>query len=232
MRLIVLGPPGSERETISGLLAAHLGVPVITSGDVFQTGTRADAPFVVQARRHMDAGEPVPEQLLVSLIRDHLARLGAAGFVLDGLPGHTVPAAAVDALLDERGTPVDRAVELVLPDAEVLRRLSGRRLCRACGRVWHLEFAPPSRTDVCDQCGGELFQRPDDSAERVTLGLRSYRPALASAVEHYRSLNKLRSIDATLPPAEICAAATAPRLPPAGPLPSTGRPARPATGSR
>jgi adenylate kinase len=128
--------------------------------------------------------------------------------VRDG-PGDLAAAAALDAMLSDLGTPIDRAIDLVLSDAEVQRRLAGRRTCRGCGRLWHTEFAAPARPDVCDRCGGELFPRYDDSPERITAGLRSYRPAAAVTLNHYGLLGKLISIDATLTPEEITAKALA-----------------------
>lgn len=116
---------------------------------------------------------------------------------------------ALDALLFDLGTPIDRAIDLVLPDAEVLRRLAGRRTCRGCGRTWHTEFAAPACPNVCDRCGGELFQRHDDNPDRITAGLQSYRPAAAATLSHYRASGKLTSIDATLTPAEVTAKALA-----------------------
>ncbi|WP_406046246.1 nucleoside monophosphate kinase [Micromonospora sp. NBC_00898] len=208
--MIVLGPPGSDRAAVAGLVAARLGVPATSLGDVVQAELRAHTPAAVEAVRHMNAGETVPERVLLTMIRDRLARPDtAAGFVLDGFPNHVVRAASIDALLADLGTTLDRAIDLVLSDAEVLRRLSGRRTCRRCGQLWHTLFAPPARSDVCDRCGGGLFRREDDRPERVTAGMLSYRPATAPTLDHYRTLGKLHSVDGTLPVAEIVAAALA-----------------------
>ncbi|GAA5176949.1 adenylate kinase [Rugosimonospora acidiphila] len=206
MRLIVLGPPGSDRGTIADLIGEQLGVPVLRVSDVFQAAARANTPAAVQAMRHMNAGELVPEDVSLSMIRDRLSRPDVAdGFVLDGW-AQAVP---LDGLLSDLGAPLDRVIDLVLSDAEVLRRLTGRRLCRACGKLWHVEFAAPTRPDTCDNCGGELSQREDDSPERVTAGMGSYRPFVAPALDHFRPLGKLISIDATLPQAEIVAVSIA-----------------------
>ncbi|GIG59115.1 adenylate kinase [Longispora fulva] len=209
MRLVIFGPPGSERKAIASFIAARRSVPAITWSDIIKVAVRAGTPLSVRARHHMNVGEPLPEQLLASMAHDHLTRLDATGFVLEGPPDHAARATAIDVMLAGRGTPIDRAVDLTLSDAEVLRRLSGRRLCRACGKVWHLRFAPPARSDTCDNCRGELFQRHDDSPARVALGLRTYRAAMAPALDHYRALDKLVSVDATLPTGVISSAATA-----------------------
>ncbi|MDG4786870.1 nucleoside monophosphate kinase [Micromonospora sp. WMMD1102] len=206
MRLAVLGPPGSEREQVADALAARLGVPVVSLAGIVQAEVRADSPAATQALRHMRVGELVPEHVLLGMIRSRLSQPDVApGFVLDGLPNRSVQGATLDAVLSDLGVAVDGVIDLVLADAEVLRRLAGRRTCRRCGRLWHTEFAAPTRPGACDGCGGELFRRDDDSPERITTGLGSYRPASAVVLDHYRALGKLVSVDATLTPAEITA---------------------------
>jgi adenylate kinase len=210
VRLIVLGPPGSDRESIVDLIASWLGVPAIRASDILKAAVRANTPAARQARRHMEAGELLPEPLVLAMVRDRLAQPDtAAGFVLDGFPNQAMQAGMLDAVLSDLAVSIDRVVDLVLTDDEVVRRLSGRRLCRDCGKAWHLEFSPPARPEVCDTCGGALFQRYDDSVERVTAGLRSFRAAVAPALEHYRSLGTLVPIDATMPQPEIAEAAIA-----------------------
>ncbi|MFK3985643.1 adenylate kinase family protein [Micromonospora sp. NPDC050397] len=206
-RLAVLGPPGSDKDIVTELVAARLGLPAIRLDVIAKAAIRAKTPAGIQATRHMSAGELVPRAVVLGLVRDRLAQPDAGpGFVLCGLPNLAVPATALDSMLAELGAPLDRVVDLVLTDAEVLRRLTGRRMCRACGTVWHTGSAPPARPGVCDRCGGELPQRYDDSPERVTGGLASYRPATAPALDHYHSLGKLLSVDATPPPTEIATA--------------------------
>jgi adenylate kinase len=206
----VLGPPGSDRESIVDLIATWLGVPAIRSSDILEAEVRANTPAGRQAKGHMEAGELLPEPLVLAMVRDRLAQPDvAAGFVLDGFPNQAVRAAMLDAVLSDLAAPIDRVVDLVLTDDEVVRRLSGRRVCRDCGKVWHLEFSPPARPEVCDTCGGALFQRYDDGVERVIAGLRSFRSAVAPVLEHYRSLGTLVPIDATMPQPEIAEAAIA-----------------------
>ncbi|MFI2713833.1 adenylate kinase family protein [Micromonospora sp. NPDC018662] len=204
MRTAVLGPPGSGRESVADAIAARLGVPSIILADIVQAEIRADTPLALQARLHMDVGELVPVRVVLAMIRGRLTQPDVAGgFVLDGFPNHVVTAGALDALLSDLVTPLDRAIDLVLPDTEVLRRLAGRRTCRDCGRPWQTEFTAPTLPEVCERCGGELFQRFDDHPSRIAAGLQSYRPAAEVTLNHYRALGKLTSIDATLTPAEI-----------------------------
>lgn len=208
--MAVLGPPGSGRDTVAIAIAGRFSVPCISLADVVQAGISARTSAAVEALKHMKAGRLVPDHVLLSMIRDRLTQPDVAdGFVLDGFPNHVVAAVALDALLSDLGTLLDRVVDLVLPDTEVLRRLTGRRTCRGCGRTWHTQFAAPAHPGVCDHCGGVLFQRPADSPHSITAGLQSYRPAAAVTLHHYRTLGKLTSIDATLTPAEIITEALA-----------------------
>ncbi|MCI4066262.1 nucleoside monophosphate kinase [Micromonospora sp. R77] len=208
--MAVLGPPGSGRDTVASAIAERLGVPCISLANVVQADISARTPAALQAVKYMNAGRLVPDHVLLSMIRNRLTQPDVAeGFVLDGFPNHVVTAVALDALLSYLGTPLDRAIDLVLPDTEVLRRLTGRRTCRGCGRTWHTELAAPAHQGVCDRCGGELFQRPDDSSHSITAGLQSYRPAAAVTLNHYRASGKLISIDATLTPVEITTGALA-----------------------
>ncbi|MFC6015978.1 adenylate kinase family protein [Plantactinospora solaniradicis] len=206
MRLIVLGPPGSDRQDVAAGVATRLGVPTINLAELVQAEIRAHSPAAQQAVRHMKAGELVPDRLLLAMVRDRLTRSDVAGgFVLDGFPSYKVPAVWLDALLADLGTAVDWAIDLVLTDTEVLRRLSGRRVCRGCHRIWHTGSAPTRRPDVCDRCGGELFRRHDDDPEAITVNLESYRSAVGRTLDHYRSLGRLLSIDGTPSTAEIVA---------------------------
>jgi adenylate kinase len=160
--------------------------------------------------RYMKAGELVPAEVLLGVIRHRLERFDAvAGFVLTGFSNPLVPAPEFDAILADRGRSIDRVVDLVLTDAEVVRRLAGRRTCRGCAMVRPAPSAPTAPDKVCDRCGGELFQRCDDTSESVVIGLRSYHPAMAPTLRHYQSLGRLVSVDATLPPTEIVATAIA-----------------------
>ncbi|WFE42617.1 nucleoside monophosphate kinase [Micromonospora sp. WMMD998] len=174
---------------------------------VWRTSSRprfGRTPRWLQARQHMDAGELVPVRVLLAMIRGRLTQPDVVGgFVLDGFPNHVVTAEALDALLSDLSTPLDRAIDLVLPDTEVLHRLAGRRTCHACGKPWQTEITAPTPPEVCERCGGELFQRVDDHPNRITAGLQSYRSTAEVTLNHYRALGKLTSTDATLTPAEI-----------------------------
>ena len=154
MRLVLVGPPGAGKGTQAEFIAAHLAVPKISTGDIFRANVTQGTPLGVEAKRYMDAGKLVPDEVTINMVRDRLAEPDAAeGFLLDGFPRTTPQAAALDKLLADLGTALDLVMELVVDDDEVIRRLSGRRTCRGCGKIWHVEFDAPTREGICDRCG-------------------------------------------------------------------------------
>lgn len=200
MRLVLVGPPGAGKGTQAQYVAGHLTVPKISTGDIFRANVTAGTPLGRQAKQFMDAGDLVPDEVTIAMIRDRLAEDDAAkGFLLDGFP-RTVPQAEVlDEMLDEGGGPLDVVLELVVEDDEVVRRLSGRRTCAGCNHVWHLDFDPPAAEGLCDLCGGVLYQRDDDREETVRHRLEVYREQTAPLVGFYAQRGILVGIDATGP---------------------------------
>ncbi|WP_018729120.1 adenylate kinase [Salinispora oceanensis] len=204
MRLVLVGPPGAGKGTQAEFVAAHLAVPKISTGDIFRSNVSQGTPLGVQAKRYMDAGELVPDEVTINMVRDRLAEPDAgAGFLLDGFPRTTPQAAALDKLLVDLGAALDLVLELVVDDDEVIRRLSGRRTCRGCGKVWHVEFDAPSQEGRCDRCGAELFQRDDDKPETIATRLREYADKTAPLVDYYGAQSKLVGIDATGPVEDV-----------------------------
>jgi adenylate kinase len=181
-----------------------LAIPKISTGDIFRANVVSGTPLGQQAKRYMDAGQLVPDEVTINMVRERLAEPDAAdGFLLDGFP-RTVPQAnALDKLLADLGTGLDVVLELVVENDEVIRRLSGRRTCRGCGKVWHLEFDAPTSEDRCDRCGGQLFQRDDDKPETVAERLRVYARDTAPLIQFYGAQGKLVGIDATGPVEDI-----------------------------
>ncbi|MFY1687974.1 adenylate kinase [Plantactinospora sp. WMMB782] len=204
MRLVLVGPPGAGKGTQAEFIAAHLAVPKISTGDIFRANVSQGTPLGVEAKRYMDAGKLVPDEVTINMVRDRLAEPDAAeGFLLDGFPRTTPQAAALDKLLADLGTALDLVLELVVDDDEVIRRLSGRRTCRGCGKVWHIEFDPSSVEGLCDRCGGQLFQRDDDKAETIAERLREYASKTAPLIDYYGAQGKLVGIDATGPVEDV-----------------------------
>ncbi|MET7467618.1 adenylate kinase [Micromonospora sp. NPDC005686] len=204
MRLVLVGPPGAGKGTQAEFVAAHLSVPKISTGDIFRANVSQGTPLGVEAKRYMDAGKLVPDEVTINMVRDRLAEPDASeGFLLDGFPRTTPQAAALDKLLADLGTALDLVLELVVDDDEVIRRLSGRRTCRGCGKIWHVEFDATSREDICDRCGAELFQRDDDKPETIAARLREYAEKTAPLVDYYGAQGRLVGIDATGPVEDV-----------------------------
>jgi len=157
-----------------------------------------------EAKAYMDRGDLVPDSITIAMVRDRLAEGDTRdGFLLDGFPRTLTQARALNATLDDIGTKLDVVLELVVDDDEVVRRLSGRRTCRVCGRVWHLDFDPPTRDGICDQCGGELFQRDDDREETVRHRLEVYAEQTAPLIDFYADKSILVGLDATGPVEDV-----------------------------
>ncbi len=204
MRLVLVGPPGAGKGTQAEFIAAHLAVPKISTGDIFRANLAGGTPLGLEAKRYMESGQLVPDEVTINMVRDRLAEPDAGdGFLLDGFPRTLPQATALDKLLADLGVGLDVVLELVVDNDEVIRRLSGRWTCRGCGRIWHETFDPPKQEGRCDRCGGELYQRDDDKAETVTERLRVYARDTAPLVDFYAAQNKLVGIDATGPVEDV-----------------------------
>ena len=205
MRLVLVGPPGAGKGTQAEFVAAYLVVPKISTGDIFRANVTQGTMLGVEVKRYMDAGRLVPDEVTIRMVRDRLAEPDAAdGFLLDGFPRTTPQALELDRLLsDLDGRGIDLVLELVVDDDEVIRRLSGRRTCRGCGKIWHVEFEPPACEGVCDRCGATLFQRDDDQAATIAERLRVYAQETARLLGYYGSQGKLVGVDATGPVEDV-----------------------------
>ena len=198
MRVVLVGPPGSGKGTQAKLLATHYRIPQISTGDIFRASIAAATEFGRRAKHYMDAGELVPDEVTIAIVRDRLAQDDTSpGFLLDGFPRTVPQAEALRGILDELGTPLDVVLELQVDDDEVVRRISGRRTCRKCGHLWHVEFDPPAVEGICDVCGGALFQRDDDLLETVMRRIEVYAEQTAPLIGFYQEAGLLRSIVAT-----------------------------------
>lgn len=198
MRLVLVGPPGAGKGTQAEFIAAHLAVPKISTGDIFRANVSQGTPLGLEAKRYMDDGNLVPDEVTINMVRERLAEPDAAdGFLLDGFPRTVPQAQELDKMLADLGTQLDVVLELVVDDDEVIRRLSGRRTCSGCGKTWHVEFDAPTVDGVCDRCGSELYQRDDDKAETVANRLREYAEKTAPLIDFYGAQGKLVGIDAT-----------------------------------
>ena len=201
MRLVLVGPPGAGKGTQAQFIAEHVRVPQISTGDIFRANVSQGTPLGVQAKVFMDRGDLVPDDVTIDMVRNRLQEPDArSGFLLDGFP-RTVPQAERlgDILRESADTKIDVVLELVVENDEVVRRLSGRRTCRTCNHIWHVDFDPPRVPGVCDLDAGELYQREDDRAETVANRLEVYVESTAPLVAYYASRGVLIGIDATGP---------------------------------
>jgi adenylate kinase len=197
MRIVLVGAPGAGKGTQAKFIAKHFSIPAISTGDIFRANLAAQTPLGIEAKRFMDAGELVPDEVTIGIVRDRLAQDDTVGgFLLDGFPRTVPQAQALRDMLAELRRPLDAVLELQVDDEEVIRRLSGRRTCRKCGHIWHVEFDPPAKPGICDTCGGELFQRDDDKPETIRRRLDVYNKQTAPLVDFYRDGGLLRSIQA------------------------------------
>jgi adenylate kinase len=201
VRLVLVGPPGAGKGTQAQFIAEHVNVPKISTGDIFRANVSAGTPLGLQAKEFMDRGDLVPDEVTIDMVRNRLAEPDALrGFLLDGFP-RTVPQAETldDILRDTADSKLDVVLELVVDSDEVIRRLSGRRTCRTCNHIWHVDFDPPQVEGVCDLDQGELYQRDDDQAETIKNRLEVYDDQTAPLIAYYAGRGVLVGIDATGP---------------------------------
>ena len=204
MRAVLVGPPGAGKGTQAQFIASHLAIPKISTGDIFRSNVSTGTALGRRAKDYMDRGDLVPDEVTIAMVTSRLQEDDAqAGFLLDGFPRTVPQAETLKKLLSDWDTRLDIVLELVVDDDEVVRRLSGRRTCRRCGRVWHATFDPPSRRDRCDDCDGELFQRDDDREETIRHRLDVYAQQTQPLIAFYADEGTLLGIDATGPVEEI-----------------------------
>lgn len=196
MNIILLGPPGAGKGTQADLLQQELGIPHVASGDLFRYNLQNETKLGLLAKKYMDAGELVPDDVTIGMVRDRLEQPDCDdGVILDGFP-RTIPQAdALSELLEEMDRSLDGAINIEASQEELVRRLSGRRVCRNCGATYHVEFNPPEQESVCPECDGELYQRDDDKPETVRNRLKVYYEQTAPLIDYYRESSLLYTVD-------------------------------------
>ena len=204
MRLVLVGPPGAGKGTQAQFISSNLSIPKISTGDIFRHNVSTGTELGRQAKAFMDKGDLVPDEVTIAMVSARLQEDDAqVGFLLDGFPRNVPQAETLKKTLAEWDTRLDIVLELVVDDDEVVRRLSGRRTCRKCGRIWHVVFDPPARQGICDDCGGELFQRDDDQEETIRHRLDVYQKQTRPLIAYYADEGTLLGIDATGPVEDI-----------------------------
>jgi adenylate kinase len=217
MRLILVGPPGAGKGTQAEFISEYFDIPKISTGDIFRANVSGGTDLGKLAKKFMDSGDLVPDEVTIAMVRARLSEPDAiAGFLLDGFPRNVAQAYELDSMLSDLGASVDVVLELDVDRDEVVRRLSGRRLCKKCGHAWHIEFDPPKLPDVCDRCGGELYQRDDDKPETVRHRLEVYAEQTTPLIEFYGSRGQLVIMDAVGPVEDVTERAISVLVPAAG----------------
>lgn len=202
--VVLLGAPGAGKGTQAAVLRDRLGLPHIATGELFRAAIRDGTPLGADAKRYMDSGLLVPDEVTIRMLLERLGRPDAArGAILDGFPRTAAQAAALDELLATRRAQVDAALLIDVPVDALVARLTGRRVCRASGHPYHLVDNPPVVAGVCDLDGSDLYQRDDDREETIVARLGSQLGALAEVVEHYRRTGVLRTVDGMRPIDEV-----------------------------
>jgi adenylate kinase len=210
MRLILVGPPGAGKGTQAVHLASHFSIPHISTGDIFRLNIKGETKLGLHAKSFMDAGNLVPDSVTNDMVADRLTHADAkSGFLLDGYPRNIDQADFLKDVLAKANTPLDAVLEFKLKNAEIIKRLSGRRACRGCGATSHVIFQAPKVAGVCDACGGELYQRPDDAENVIANRLSVYAEQTEPIISYYKSAGLLQTISAVGEVSDIAARAIA-----------------------
>lgn len=210
MKIIMLGAPGAGKGTQAKMIADKYQVPHISTGDIFRANIKNGTELGKEAKKYMDQGLLVPDELTVKLLLDRVANPDCAnGYVLDGFP-RTIPQAEVlDDALTELGDKIDYAINVDVPDENIVKRMSGRRACLACGATYHIEHIPPKAEGICDKCGQELVLREDDKPETVMKRLNVYHDQTQPLIDFYTAKGILKSVDGTVDMMDVFAAIVA-----------------------
>ena len=202
--LILLGPPGAGKGTQASRIAADYGLPHISTGDILRGAVKNQTPMGLEAKRYMDAGDLVPDEVVIGIVKDRLQEPDtAAGFLMDGFPRTIPQAEELDKALESLGRGVTKTLVILVDEEELVRRLSGRRVCRGCQTPFHVMFNQPRVEGVCDACGGELYQRDDDNEVTVRNRLATYTRQTEPLIEYYDRAGLVARIDGARTPDQV-----------------------------
>lgn len=197
MNLLLFGPPGAGKGTQSNLLVEKLDMRHISTGDLFRTAIKNNSELGQKAKKYTDKGNLVPDEIVIGMVEEKLKSLSGQVFILDGFPRTKPQAEALDILLKDLDLKINWVVSLNVPDENLITRLAGRRVCKSCGAVYHIDAKPAKIDGVCDICDGEVVQRTDDMEDVIKDRLKVYRKNTAPLIEYYQDQNKLIDIDGT-----------------------------------
>lgn len=204
LRLILLGPPGAGKGTQAAEIQDQYDIPHIATGDILREHVKNETDLGQKAKEYMDEGDLVPDDLIIEMVRDRLGQDDAqSGFILDGFPRTVAQAEALEEILGDLDQPLDLVLRLDIPEEEVIRRITGRRVCEECGATYHIDVDPPGEEGVCDECGGNVTQRDDDTEEVVRNRLENYHEQTEPLVEFYQERDLLEDVDGTGSPDDV-----------------------------
>lgn len=196
MNLILLGPPGAGKGTQAVRIVEKYNIPHISTGDIFRKNIKEGTELGKRAQEYMNKGELVPDDLVIEIATTRLLEDDCKdGFLLDGFPRTVHQAEKLDEFLKKHGKKIDKALDINVEKEELMRRLIGRRVCKACGATYHVDTMPPKKEGICDQCGGELYQRADDTEETVENRIEVYNSQTKPLVEYYQAAGTIEHID-------------------------------------
>ena len=198
MKIIMLGAPGAGKGTQAKMIAEKYSLPHISTGDIFRANIKNQTELGMEAKKYMDEGKLVPDELTVKILLDRVANEDCKnGYVLDGFP-RTIPQAEVlNKALEDMNDAIDYAIDVDVPDENIVRRMSGRRACVTCGATYHIVHVPPKTENICDKCGSELILRDDDKPETVLNRLKVYHDQTQPLIDYYTAKGVLRTVDGT-----------------------------------
>ena len=210
MKIVMLGAPGAGKGTQAKMIAEKYSIPHVSTGDIFRANIKNGTELGKEAKSYMDKGELVPDELTVRILLDRVAQADCKnGYVLDGFP-RTIPQAEVlDAELTKMGDKIDFAINVEVPDENIIKRMSGRRACLKCGATYHIVHIPPVKEGICDKCGSELVLRDDDKEETVKNRLSVYHEQTQPLIDFYDKKGVLKEVDGTVDSKDVFAAITA-----------------------
>ena len=198
MKLILLGAPGSGKGTMAAVLKNEYKITHISTGDIFRANIKEQTPLGIEAKKYIDAGQLVPDEVTISMVEDRLSQDDCKnGYLLDGFPRTIPQAEALDAALSKNGEKVDYAINVDVPDENIVNRMSGRRACVGCGATYHIKYNAPKVEGVCDTCGEKLILRDDDKPETVLNRLSVYHEQTQPLIDYYEKAGVVRNIDGT-----------------------------------
>jgi adenylate kinase len=196
MRLILLGPPGAGKGTQAKVLMSRLGVPQVSTGDILRQAVADGTDLGRKAKSFMDRGALVPDEVVIGIIEERLRRPDCSGgYILDGFPRTLAQAEALSRALTSLSATLDRVLSVEVPEDDLVKRLAGRRVCRGCGHMFHVDTHPPKQSGICDKCGNALYQRDDDKEETIRHRLRVYREQTEPLIAYYDKMRLLRRTD-------------------------------------